>query len=174
MTRKSESYGLCPSASLSRRLLCAVMLACALFFAAQVRGEMVVNDALSRRGGEIRGPIKSIKQPGTDQSIVRLYSFSQGVDPDDVITNETLRVLRIWNDRGTPRVDLRKQGQSDLSVRVSSDRVEVPLFVMKPQSAAPAPVTGGMYVSTAGDIYVCRSLSAGWESIWAVAMDKLF
>jgi hypothetical protein len=146
-----------------RWLLCLFLLVLALFAGAKARGEVVIQDSLPKGGGEMRGPIKRIHPPGTDSSIMRLYSFDPDIHPDDVIGNETLRVLRIWNDHGKPRIDLRPQGQTNLTVRVSSDRVELPVLVMVPQATPPAPVVGGMYVSTSGAIYICGSLVTGWE-----------
>ena len=146
-----------------RWLRCIILLVLALIFAEKVRGEVVIHDSLSRNGGEMRGPIKSIKQPGTDQSFVRLYSFSPDLDPDDVITNETLRVLRIWNDHGKPRIDLRSQGASGLTVRVRSDGVETRMLVLQPVSSPPTPVAGGLYRSSSGAFYICLSVATGWE-----------
>jgi hypothetical protein len=143
-------------------ILCILLLIFALLFAVQVRAE-VYQDSLPRSGGEMRGSIMRIYPVGTDNSIVQLFSYSAELLAANVVTNETLRVLRIWNDHGKPRIDLRPQGQTNITVRVSSDRVEMPVMVMVPQATPPAPVVGGMYVSTSGAIYICGSLALGWQ-----------
>jgi hypothetical protein len=146
-----------------RGMMCILLLALALISAAKARAEVVNQDSLPKGGGEMRGPIKRIHPPGTDSSIMRLYSFDPDIHPDDAIANETLRVLRIWNDHGKPRMDLRPQGATGLTVRISSDRIEMPVMVMVPQATPPAPVVGGMYVSTSGAIYICAALELGWQ-----------
>jgi hypothetical protein len=145
-----------------RGILCAVLLVLALIVAAKARGE-VFNDSLPRAGGELRGPIKRIHPAGTDSSIVRLYSFDPDIHPDDAVTNETLRVLRIWNDHGKPRMDLRPQGATGLTVRISSDGVESRMLMLQPLGSAPAPVEGGFYRAASGSFYICRSTATGWE-----------
>ena len=113
-----------------RWLLCLVLLVLALFAGAKARGEVVNQDSLSRSGGEMRGSIMRVYPSGVDNSIVQLFSYSADLLATNVVTNETLRVLRIWNDHGKPRIDLRPQGQTNLTVRISSDRVEMPVMVM--------------------------------------------
>jgi hypothetical protein len=146
-----------------RWMMCILILALALILATKARSEVFNNDSLSRNGGEMRGSIMRLYPVGSDNSIVQLFSYSADLLATSVVSNETLRVLRIWNDHGTPRIDLRRQGQSGLTVRVSSDRVEMPVMVMVPQATPPAPIVGGMYVSASGAIYICGSLITGWQ-----------
>jgi len=112
---------------------------------------------------EAKAPIMSVKQPGEEPSIIRLYSYATNMTPDEAIADETLRVLRVWNDHGTPRIDLRPQGSSNLTVQIDSGQIKMPVMVMIPQSTVPPLVVGGFYVSSAGSLYICRSLITGWE-----------
>jgi hypothetical protein len=146
-----------------RWLLCLVLLVLALFAGAKARGEVVNQDSLSRKGGEMHGSIMRVYPAGVDNSIVQLFSYSADLLATNVITNETLRVLRIWNDHGKPRIDLRPQGQTGLSVRVSSDGIESRMLTLQPLSSTPAPVAGGFYRSASGTFYICRSVETGWE-----------
>jgi hypothetical protein len=148
---------------LHRWLLCLFFLVLALFAGAKARGEVFNNDSLSRNGGEMRGTIKRVFAPGEEASIVQLFSYSADLLAANVITNETLRVLRIWSDQGKPRCDLRPQGSLKPTVRVSAFRIEMPVMVLVPQAVTPDPVVGGMYVSTSGAIYICGSLLLGWQ-----------
>ena len=146
-----------------RWMLCIILLVLALFAGAKARAEVVIQDSLSRSGGEMRGTIVRVYPAGVDNSIVQLFSYSADMLADGVVTNETLRVLRIWNDHGKARIDLRPQGQTNITVRISPERIETPLIVFVPQPTPPAPVAGGMYVSTSGASYICKSLALGWQ-----------
>ena len=146
-----------------RWMVCVLLLVLALVFAAKVRGEVVIHDSLPKSGGEMRGSIMRVYPAGVDNSIVQLFSYSADLLATNVVTNETLRVLRIWNDHGKPRIDLRPQGQTNITVRISSDRIEMPVMVMVPQATTPSPVVGGMYVSASGGMYICESTNTGWQ-----------
>jgi hypothetical protein len=146
-----------------RWLVCIALLVLALTFAAKARGEVVIQDSLSRSGGEMRGSIMRVYPAGMDNSIVQLFSDSAGLLATNVITNETLRVLRIWNNAGVPRIDLHPQGSTGMTVRVSSDGVESRMMILQPLSSAPAPVAGGFYRSVSGAFYICPTTAIGWQ-----------
>lgn len=117
------------------------------------------------RGNTIQAnaPIMSIKQPGEDSSFIRLYSYATNMTSEEAIADESLRIFRLWNDHGTPKIDMRPQGSSNLTVRIDSEKITTPVMVMIPQSSVPGKIVGGFYVSESGNLYICRDLTTGWE-----------